>query len=600
MMDSQEKTLEQSEQEVVNQPEVIDVQAEETEKKVYTSKSEILDRLKEIASSDETPEKSEVEMLKTVFYKLHFAEREAQQKEYLDNGGDPEKYQVLPDEDENTFKAEMTIIKEKRQKAFVEQEQEKQENLTKKLDIIEKIKAMVTSPEEANKAYQEFKALQQQWKEIKAVPAEKANELWRSYQLYVEQFYDLLKLNSEAREYDFKKNLEAKTKLCEAAEKLADEEDVISAFHQLQDLHQQYREIGPVAKDLREEIWNRFKNASTVINKRHQQHFEDIRAREEENLEKKTALCEKVEAIAKDENKGSADWEKHTKEIIAIQQEWKTIGFAPQKMNVKIFERFRAACDDFFNRKGEYFKQLKERFAENAEKKKALVEKAQALADSTEWKSTADKLINLQKEWKTIGMVPKKLGDQLWNDFLAACNKFFDARNAATAGTRNEEHANLEKKQGIIEQLKALAEEAGEGLQEKVQALVEEYNAVGHVPYREKDKLFKEYHDILDKLYKELNISIARRRLDNFKNNLKQVAERGADAIDNERSRLMRRYDQLKQEINTYENNIGFLSVSSKKGNSLIDEMNRKVQKLKDDLELTKQKIKAIDAENKE
>ena len=599
-MDSQEKTLEQSEQEVVNQPEVIDVQAEETEKKVYTSKSEILDRLKEIASSDETPEKSEVEMLKTVFYKLHFAEREAQQKEYLDNGGDPEKYQVLPDEDENTFKAEMTIIKEKRQKAFVEQEQEKQENLTKKLDIIEKIKAMVTSPEEANKAYQEFKALQQQWKEIKAVPAEKANELWRSYQLYVEQFYDLLKLNSEAREYDFKKNLEAKTKLCEAAEKLADEEDVISAFHQLQDLHQQYREIGPVAKDLREEIWNRFKNASTVINKRHQQHFEDIRAREEENLEKKTALCEKVEAIAKDENKGSADWEKHTKEIIAIQQEWKTIGFAPQKMNVKIFERFRAACDDFFNRKGEYFKQLKERFAENAEKKKALVEKAQALADSTEWKSTADKLINLQKEWKTIGMVPKKLGDQLWNDFLAACNKFFDARNAATAGTRNEEHANLEKKQGIIEQLKALAEEAGEGLQEKVQALVEEYNAVGHVPYREKDKLFKEYHDILDKLYKELNISIARRRLDNFKNNLKQVAERGADAIDNERSRLMRRYDQLKQEINTYENNIGFLSVSSKKGNSLIDEMNRKVQKLKDDLELTKQKIKAIDAENKE
>lgn len=599
-MDSQEKTLEQSEQEVVNQPEVIDVQAEETEKKVYTSKSEILNRLKEIASSDETPEKSEVEMLKTVFYKLHFAEREAQQKEYLDNGGDPEKYQVLPDEDENTFKAEMTIIKEKRQKAFVEQEQEKQENLTKKLDIIEKIKAMVTSPEEANKAYQEFKALQQQWKEIKAVPAEKANELWRSYQLYVEQFYDLLKLNSEAREYDFKKNLEAKTKLCEAAEKLADEEDVISAFHQLQDLHQQYREIGPVAKDLREEIWNRFKNASTVINKRHQQHFEDIRAREEENLEKKTALCEKVEAIAKDENKGSADWEKHTKEIIAIQQEWKTIGFAPQKMNVKIFERFRAACDDFFNRKGEYFKQLKERFAENAEKKKALVEKAQALADSTEWKSTADKLINMQKEWKTIGMVPKKLGDQLWNDFLAACNKFFDARNAATAGTRNEEHANLEKKQGIIEQLKALAEEAGEGLQEKVQALVEEYNAVGHVPYREKDKLFKEYHDILDKLYKELNISIARRRLDNFKNNLKQVAERGADAIDNERSRLMRRYDQLKQEINTYENNIGFLSVSSKKGNSLIDEMNRKVQKLKDDLELTKQKIKAIDAENKE
>ena len=574
--------------------------AEEVKNASYNSKQEILERLKEIAQSDATPEKSEVEQLKTIFYKLHFAEREAQMKEYLDNGGDPEKYQILPDEEENTFKAEMTIIREKRQKAFAEQEQEKQENLKTKLNIIEKIKAMVTSPEEANKTYQEFKTLQQQWKEIKAVPAEKANELWRNYQLYVEQFYDLLRLNSIARDEDFKKNLEAKTKLCEIAEKLADEEDVISAFHQLQDLHQQYREIGPVAKDLREEIWTRFKEASTVINKRHQKHFEDIRAREEENLTKKTALCEKVEAIAKEENKGSADWEKHTKEIIAIQQEWKGIGFAPQKMNVKIFERFRAACDDFFNRKGEYFKQLKERFAENAAKKKALVEKAQALADSTEWKSTSDKLINLQKEWKTIGMVPKKLGDQLWNDFLAACNKFFEARNAATAGTRNEEHANLEKKQSIIEQLKELLKEQGEGLQEKVQTLIDEYNAVGHVPYKEKDKLFKEYHEILDKLYKELNISIARRRLDRFKNNLKQVAERGIDAMDNERSRLMRRYEQLKQEINTYENNIGFLSVSSKKGNSLIDEMNRKVQKLKDDLELTKQKIKAIDAESKE
>ena len=574
--------------------------AEEVKNASYDSKQEILERLKEIAQSDATPEKSEVEQLKTIFYKLHFAEREAQMKEYLDNGGDPEKYQILPDEEENTFKAEMTIIREKRQKAFAEQEQEKQENLKTKLNIIEKIKAMVTSPEEANKTYQEFKTLQQQWKEIKAVPAEKANELWRNYQLYVEQFYDLLRLNSIARDEDFKKNLEAKTKLCEIAEKLADEEDVISAFHQLQDLHQQYREIGPVAKDLREEIWTRFKEASTVINKRHQKHFEDIRAREEENLTKKTALCEKVEAIAKEENKGSADWEKHTKEIIAIQQEWKGIGFAPQKMNVKIFERFRAACDDFFNRKGEYFKQLKERFAENAAKKKALVEKAQALADSTEWKSTSDKLINLQKEWKTIGMVPKKLGDQLWNDFLAACNKFFEARNAATAGTRNEEHANLEKKQSIIEQLKELLKEQGEGLQEKVQTLIDEYNAVGHVPYKEKDKLFKEYHEILDKLYKELNISIARRRLDRFKNNLKQVAERGIDAMDNERSRLMRRYEQLKQEINTYENNIGFLSVSSKKGNSLIDEMNRKVQKLKDDLELTKQKIKAIDAESKE
>ena len=568
------------------------------EKKIYTSKQEVLERVKEIAHSEENPSKEEIDLLKTVFYKLHFAEREAQQKEYLEAGGDPEKYQILPDEDEEVFKAEMNIIKEKRAKLFQAQEAEKKENLKKKLEIIEKIKSMATSPEEANKSYQEFKELQQLWRDIKAVPAENANELWRNYQLYVEQFYDLLKLNSEAREYDFKKNLEIKTHLCETAEKLAEEEDVISAFHQLQELHQQYREAGPVAKDLREEIWNRFKAASTVINKRHQQHFEGLRAQEEENLAKKTALCEKVEALAQEENKGAGDWEKRTKEIIEIQNEWKTIGFAPQKMNVKIFERFRAACDDFFGRKAEFFKDMKQRFAENAEKKKALVEKAQALQDSTEWKSTSDKLIALQKEWKTIGMVPKKLGDQLWNDFLAACNKFFEARNAATADSRNEERTNLETKRGIIAQLKELAESASDDIQQKVQELVEQYQQVGHVPYKEKDKLYKEYHEVLDKLYKELNISTARRRLDNFKSSLKNVAKRGEDALDNERGRLMRRYEQMKQEIQTYENNLGFLNAASKKGNSLIDEMNRKVQKLKDDCNLVREKIKAIDAQN--
>lgn len=608
----EEKQVESTASPVENMPaEVVDqttpdtdapqaAEAKEAVKTVYSTKQEVLKRVKELAHGEEQPQKDEVDHLKTTFYKLHIAEREAEQKAYLDNGGDPDKYQVTPDEDEETFKAEMILIKEKRAKQFQEQENEKKENLQKKLDIIEKIKGMATSPEEANKSYQEFKALQQQWKEIKAVPAEKANELWRNYQFYVEQFYDLLKLNSEARELDFKKNLELKTKLCEAAEKLDEVDDIISAFHQLQELHQQYREIGPVAKEQREEIWARFKAASTVINKKHQQHFEQLRAQEEDNLAKKTALCEQVEAIAKEENKGTADWEKHTKQIIDIQSEWKKIGFAPQKMNVKIFERFRKTCDDFFGRKALFFKELKQRYAENAEKKKVLVEKAQALADSTDWKSTSDKLIALQKEWKTIGTVPRRLGDQLWNDFLGACNKFFEARNAANAGTRNEEHSNLSKKKDIVTQLKALAESASDNLQENVQKLVEEYQAIGHVPFKEKDKIYKEYHDVLDKLYKDLNISVARRKLDNFKSNLKNVAERGVDALDNERGRLMRRYEGLKQEINTYENNLGFLNASSKKGNSLIDEMNRKVQKLKDDMELVKQKIKAIDAENKE
>ena len=566
--------------------------------KVYTTKQEVIERIKELAHGEEMPQKEEMEQLKTVFYKLHFAQREAEMKAYLDAGGDPEKYQITPDEDEEVFKAEMGVVKERRAKFAQEQEEIKQENLKKKLDIIEKIKAMVTSPEMANKSYQEFKQLQTEWKELKLVPADKANELWRNYQLYVEQFYDLLKLNNEAREYDFKKNLEIKTRLCEAAEHLADEEDVISAFHQLQKLHQEFRETGPVAKELRDEIWTRFKAASTVVNKRHQQHFEELRAKEENNLARKTELCEKVEEIAKTDAKGASEWEKLTKAIIDIQTEWKTIGFAPQKMNVKIFERFRAACDTFFSRKAEYFKDIRQKFAENAEKKKALVEQAKALQDSTDWKATTDKIIALQKEWKTIGIVPKKLGDDLWNEFKDACNKFFEARNAINADSRNAERENLNQKRSIIEQLNALAEDTGEEIKEKVQKLIEQYQSIGHVPFKEKDKLYKEYHDIVDRLYKNLNISASRRRLDNFKNNLKQMADKGANVLDNERARLMRKYETIRSEVQTYENNLGFLNASSKKGNSLIDEMNRKVEKLRNEMNLVREKIRAIDKEN--
>ena len=565
--------------------------------KVYTTKQEVIERIKELAHGEEMPQKEEMEQLKTVFYKLHFAQREAEMKAYLDAGGDPEKYQITPDEDEEVFKAEMGVVKERRAKFAQEQEEIKQENLKKKLDIIEKIKAMVTSPEMANKSYQEFKQLQTEWKELKLVPADKANELWRNYQLYVEQFYDLLKLNNEAREYDFKKNLEIKTRLCEAAEHLADEEDVISAFHQLQKLHQEFRETGPVAKELRDEIWARFKAASTVVNKRHQQHFEELRAKEENNLARKTELCEKVEEIAKTDAKGASEWEKLTKAIIDIQTEWKTIGFAPQKMNVKIFERFRAACDTFFSRKAEYFKEIRQKFAENAEKKKALVEQAKALQDSTDWKATTDKIIALQKEWKTIGIVPKKLGDDLWNEFKDACNKFFEARNAINADSRNAERENLNQKRSIIEQLNALAEDTGEEIKEKVQKLIEQYQSIGHVPFKEKDKLYKEYHDIVDRLYKNLNISASRRRLDNFKNNLKQMADKGANVLDNERARLMRKYETIRSEVQTYENNLGFLNASSKKGNSLIDEMNRKVEKLRNEMNLVREKIRAIDNE---
>lgn len=566
-------------------------------KKIYTSKQEVIDRVKEIAESKENVEREELDLLKTVFYKFLISEREEQQKAYIDAGGDPETYQVEPDSDEETFKTVMALVKEQRSSLFQQQEEEKKQNYTRKLEIIEKIKAMATSPDEANKTYKEFKALQNEWKEIGAVPPENATEIWRNYQHIVEQYYDLLKLNFEARDYDFKKNLELKTALCEAAEKLSEESDVVSAFHQLQELHNQYREIGPVAKELREEIWARFKAASTVINKVHQQHFETLRAEEEENLKKKTELCEKVEAIVNEPNENNTAWDEHSKQIIDLQADWKKIGFAPQKMNVKIFERFRAACDKFFTAKAEYYKELKNTFTENTEKKKEIIEKAKALATSTEWRSTGDKLIALQKEWKTIGAVPKKIGNQLWEEFRAECDKFFEARNAASAGSHNEERDNLEKKRGIIEKVKALAEETEENLQSMLQALREEYNAVGHVPFKEKDKLFQEYREALDAAYGKLRQGNNMRRLGNFKSNIAKKAE---NTIDGERTRLLRYYDTMRQEIQTYENNLGFLSASSKKGNALVDEISHKIEKLKAELQLTKEKIKAIDKQNKE
>lgn len=562
------------------------------EKKIYATKEEVLNRAKEIAEGEGTVARDELDLLKTVFYRMLNAEREEKQKAYLEQGGDPEQYQLEVDPTEENFKMVMADIREKRAAAFQQQEAERKQNLEKKLEIIEKIKAMATSPDEASTHYQEFKQLQQEWKEIGAVPPESATITWRNYQYITEQYYDLLKLNFEARDYDFKKNLEQKQALCEQAEKLAEETDVISAFYQLQELHNQYREIGPVAKELREEIWTRFKDASTVINKAHQQHFENLRAAEEANLQQKTELCEKAEAIAEAEVKTNGEWEEKTKEMVALQAEWKTIGFAPQKMNVKIFERFRAACNKFFEAKQEHYKALKATFAENESLKRAIIEKAKELSSSTDWRATGDKLIALQQEWKKIGVLPKKLSDQLWTEFRAECDKFFEARQAATADSRNEEKDNLEKKQAIVEQIKALAEEAADNMQEKVKALQEEYAQIGHVPFREKDNLYNAYRSALDTIYGKLRSENRSRHLNNFK---AQLAKRGGDAAENERARLLRAYDNLKQEIITYENNLGFLSAASKKGNALVEEITRKIEKLKADLEMTKEKIKAID-----
>lgn len=566
-----------------------------------STKEEVLLRLKEVAQDAENANKQELDGLKQTFYKIHNAEIEAAKKTFVENGGAEEEFIAQPSGVEEEFKSLMAAIKEKRSALAAEIEKQKEENLQVKLSIIEELKELVESPDDANKSYNEFKKLQQQWNEVKLVPQAKVNELWKNYQLYVEKFYDILKLNNEFREYDFKKNLEIKTHLCEAAEKLADEQDVVSAFHQLQKLHQEFRDTGPVAKELRDEIWNRFKAASTAVNRRHQQHFEALKETEQHNLDQKTVICEIVEAIEFDQLKTFAAWETKTQEVIALQNKWKTIGFAPQKMNVKIFERFRKACDEFFKKKGEFFKLLKEGMNANLEKKKALCEKAESLKDSTEWKETAEILTKLQKEWKTIGPVSKKYSDAVWKRFITACDYFFEQKGKATSSQRSVEQENLEKKKAIIARLTAIDEttDADEASKE-VRELMKEWNGIGHVPFKEKDRLYKQYHDLIDQLFDRFNISASNKKLSNFKSSIGNIQSGGSQSLYREREKLVRTYENMKNELQTYENNLGFLTTSSKKGNSLLTEINRKVEKLKSDLELVLQKIKVIDESIKE
>ncbi|MEL5893866.1 DUF349 domain-containing protein [Bacteroides sp. GD17] len=586
----------------VSEPATTETPAEEivSEKPVEPvqklTKEEILAKLKEVAADVENIAKPEIDSLKQAFYKIHNAEQEAAKKLFVENGGAVEDFIPQADSVEEEFKSIMTVIKEKRNALTAEVEKQKEMNLQIKLSIIEELKELVESPDDANKSYTEFKKLQQQWNEVKLVPQAKVNELWKNYQLYVEKFYDLLKLNNEFREYDFKKNLEIKTHLCEAAEKLADEPDVVSAFHQLQKLHQEFRDTGPVSKELRDEIWARFKAASTTVNRRHQQHFEALKETEQHNLDQKTVICEIIEAIDYKELTNFSSWENKTQEIIALQNKWKTIGFAPQKMNVKIFERFRKACDEFFRKKGEFFKALKEGMNENLDKKRALCEKAEALKDSTDWKTTADELSKLQKEWKTIGPVAKKYSDAVWKRFISACDYFFEQKNKATSSQRSVEQENLEKKRAIIEKLNGIDESTDtEEATQQVRDLMKEWNSIGHVPFKEKDKIYKQYHGQIDKLFERFNISASNKKLSNFKSSINSIQEGSPQALYREREKLMRTFENMKNELQTYENNLGFLTSSSKKGNSLLTEINRKVEKLKADIELVKEKIKVID-----
>ena len=595
-LEEEKKTAEVSEPATTETPAEEIVSKKPVESVLKLTKEEILAKLKEVVADVENVAKPEIDGLKQSFYKLHNAEQDAARKLFIENGGAAENFVPQTDCVEEEFKNIMSVIKEKRSALTAELEKQKEMNLQVKLSIIEELKELVESPDDANKSYTEFKKLQQQWNEVKLVPQAKVNELWKNYQLYVEKFYDLLKLNNEFREYDFKKNLEIKTHLCEAAEKLADEEDVVSAFHQLQKLHQEFRDTGPVAKELRDEIWARFKAASTTVNRRHQQHFEALKEVEQHNLDQKTVICEIIEAIDYKELTNFASWESKTQEVIALQNKWKTIGFAPQKMNVKIFERFRKACDEFFRKKGEFFKSLKEGMNENLEKKRALCEKAETLKDSTDWKATADELTKLQKEWKTIGPVAKKYSDAVWKRFISACDYFFEQKNKATSSQRSVEQENLEKKKAIIEKLNAIDDQMNtEEATQLVRDLMKEWNGVGHVPFKEKDRIYKQYHSQVDKLFERFNISASNKKLSNFKSTISSIQEGSPQALYREREKLVRAFDNMKNELQTYENNLGFLTTSSKKGNSLLTEINRKVEKLKADIELVKEKIKVVD-----
>ncbi len=573
---------------------------ETTEKAAYAPKQtqeEVIERLSEIDNDACNADKQEIDLLKQTFYKLHKAEQEAARKAFEEQGGKPEEFVPAADPLENKFKEIMSSIKEKRSEMAAEAEREKEDNLAKKLQILDKMKDLIENSDDTGKIYNEFKELQQQWNDIKQVPIGKVNELWKSYQLYTEKFYDMVKLNNEFREYDFKKNLEQKTKLCEAAEKLAAEDDVVSAFHQLQNLHQEFRNIGPVAKELRESIWARFKAASTAINRRHQQHFEELKEKEQNNLDQKTVICEIAEAMEYDTFKTFADWEDKTKEILALQAKWKTIGYAPQKMNVKIFERFRAACDEFFKRKAAFYKDIKNSMAENLEKKKALCEKAEALKDSTDWKATADILTKLQKEWKTIGPVSKKHSDAVWKRFIGACDHFFAQKNKANSSQRSVESDNMAKKENIISQLHEI-EKAGnedESVADKIRELIKEWNGIGHVPFKEKDRLYNDFHSTVDRLFAKLNITASEKKLSSFKSNLSS-----GNNLYRDREKLVRTYEGLKNDIQTYENNLGFLTSASKKGNSLVQDIQRKIERLKGDMELVTKKIAAIDEKLRE
>lgn len=571
---------------------------EQTQDYSNASREELLSALKLLLTQDIENIKDEVEQIKQVFYRKVKSEHEEAKRKFLEEGGEEIDFKPEKDELGEELKELLNEYKSKKSAHTVRLESERENNLLQKQHILERMKVLVESNDDVSLHINEFRDLQKKWKTIGQVPQANVSELWKTYTAYQESFWDLIKINNELREYDFRKNLEIKQQLCENAEKLADDEDVISAFHQLQKFHEEWHETGPVAREFREEIWNRFKAASSVINKKHQGHFDEIRKLEEDNLVLKQALCEKLEAIDLSSINSYKAWDEATKNVIGLQEEWRTIGFAPRKMNHKIFDRYRAACDAFFNAKAEFYKASKSILNDNLDKKRQLCEQAEALKESTDWKTTSDQLIQLQKEWKTVGPVAKKYSDELWKRFITACDYFFEQKQKNTSDSRSVELENLAKKKALIasiQELDTVEDKEPAAILTQLREYIASWNEVGHVPFREKDKIYKEYRTKVDKMFEKLNVDANQRRLDNFRTNLKDISTKGENKLLREREKLMRAYEHLKSEIATYENNIGFLTTNNKKGSGVIRDMERKIEALKEEANLIEQKIGLIE-----
>lgn len=594
MMDAQETKdtrLEENLESSLDQQSAVDV---EVAFEQYATKSEVINRMNTLLAENIEKVKSEIDYLKQCYYKLRKQEVEDEHAKFLEESGNSEGFNPQKDETEDVFKELLNQFKEKRALLLKERQEVKEENLARKLKLIEELKQLTEDADDVSKKYQDFQSIQLSWKEITDVPQSEIAELWKQYHHYVEKFYELLKINKELRDYDYKRNYELKTALCEAAEKIISEDDVVSAFHQLQKLHEEWREIGPVSKDLRDELWNRFKNASTMINKKHQQYFEDLKVKEKQSEIDKIRLCEKVEALLIEKPANFAKWEDATQILLEAQAEWKTLGFAPKKINNALYERFRNACNKFFDIKGEFYTSVKAQLETNLKRKISLCEKAEALKESTEWRKTTDKLIALQKEWKTIGATSRKHSDEVWKRFISACDYFFERKNKEQSSHKDEEKENLDKKKELIEELKSANKQ--DLTTQKVRDIITKFNAIGHVPFKDKDKVYKEFHAIVDSCFASLNVSKSKHRIDSFSASVEQLnAEDNKSNLLRERDKLMRHFEHIRTELKTYENNIGFLSSSSRSGNSLVKDLEKKIEKLKEEMNIIVQKVEIID-----